>query len=122
MSRALLSAGVALLVAGVSALGHALALPWTASAALSAAAAGVFVHLTSRSVRTAVPQADAGREQLLQAVVETAPMAVLVFGETGRIAFSNEEARRLSSEGRPLDGENFLKLLDQAPETLRQGL
>ncbi|HVJ14067.1 MAG TPA: ATP-binding protein [Polyangiaceae bacterium] len=87
-------------------------------AALAGAAAGALVH-RALSPRPVAPD---GHEKLLRAVVETAPMAMLVFGETGRIAFSNEEARRLFSEGKPLDGENFLKLVDQAPETLRQGL
>src|SRR5262245_34432479 len=100
---------VALLVAGVSVLGHILALPWPVSAALSAAVAGVVVYVTRPDSRSA----DSAREELLRAVVETAPMAVLVYGETGRISFSNEEARRLFAEGNALDGENFLKLLGQ---------
>ncbi len=92
------------------------------AAALAGAAAGVLAYRTLGARPATRDDAPAGREELLRAVVETAPMAVLVFGETGRITFSNEEARRLFSEGRPLDGENFLKLVEQAPETLRQGL
>jgi two-component system, NtrC family, nitrogen regulation sensor histidine kinase NtrY len=94
-----------------------LALPWLFVAALAGAAAGAFAYRA-----LARDSAPTGREALLRAIVETAPMAVLVFGETGRITFSNDEARRLFSEGKPLDGENFLRLVEQAPETLRQGL
>jgi two-component system, NtrC family, nitrogen regulation sensor histidine kinase NtrY len=96
----------------------ALALPWLLLAVLACAVA--YLALTRRS--PARDGAPGGREELLRAVVETAPMAVLVFGETGRISFSNDEARRLFAEGQPLDGQNFLKLVEQAPETLRQGL
>jgi nitrogen fixation/metabolism regulation signal transduction histidine kinase len=65
---------------------------------------------------------DDAREKLLRAIVDNAPMAVLVYGETGKIAFSNREARLLFAEGRPLDGENFLRLLEHANESLRAGL
>ena len=62
------------------------------------------------------------RERLLRTVVESAPMAIVVYGHTGRLSYSNAEARELFFEGRSLTGENFLRLLDRAPETLRQGL
>jgi len=104
---------------GVIALGQ-IALPWVLVAVLAGVVAGVLVQLAVGP--SPAPEVAHGREELLRAVVETAPIAVLVYGETGRIAFSNEEARRLFSEGRPLDGENFLKLLDCAPEALKQGL
>src|SRR5262245_42509239 len=99
-----------------------LALPWLLVAALAGAAFGAFAYRALAARPLARSDAPAVREELLRAVVETAPMAVLVFGETGRISFSNEEARRLFFEGKPLDGENFLRLVEQAPETLRQGL
>jgi nitrogen fixation/metabolism regulation signal transduction histidine kinase len=66
-------------------------------------------------------QANASPE-LLAAIVESAPVAVLVYGETGKISFSNREARLLFSEGKPLDGENFLRLVEHAPEALRNAL
>jgi two-component system, NtrC family, nitrogen regulation sensor histidine kinase NtrY len=62
------------------------------------------------------------KERLLQTVVENAPMAIVLFGQTGRLLLSNAEARELFFEGRSLTGENFLRLLDRAPEALRQGL
>ena len=62
------------------------------------------------------------RSELLDVIVEHAPMAALVYGETGRISFSNREARLLFSEGAPLDGENFLRLVERAPEALKNAL
>ncbi|MES1173513.1 MAG: ATP-binding protein [Myxococcales bacterium] len=62
------------------------------------------------------------QERLLRTVVENAPMAIVLYGHTGRLSYSNAEARELFFEGRSLTGENFLRLLDRAPEALRQGL
>jgi nitrogen fixation/metabolism regulation signal transduction histidine kinase len=62
------------------------------------------------------------KEQLLRTVVENAPMAIVVYGQTGKLLYSNVEARELFFEGRSLTGENFLRLLDRAPEALRQSL
>jgi two-component system nitrogen regulation sensor histidine kinase NtrY len=64
----------------------------------------------------------AHKERLLRTVVENAPMAIVLYGSTGRLSYSNAEARDLFFEGRSLTGENFLRLLDRAPEALRQGL
>ncbi|HEX2669239.1 MAG TPA: hypothetical protein VHM25_00125, partial [Polyangiaceae bacterium] len=62
------------------------------------------------------------QERLLQTVVENAPMAIVVYGQTGKLLYSNAEARELFFEGQSLTGENFLRLLDRAPEALRQAL
>ena len=62
------------------------------------------------------------KERLLQTVVENAPMAIVLYGHTGRLLYSNAEARELFFDGRSLTGENFLRLLDRAPEALKQGL
>ena len=59
---------------------------------------------------------------LLRSIVDHAPMAVLVFGATGRIAFSNAEARGLFAAGASLEGENFLRLIERAPVGLRDAL
>ncbi len=64
---------------------------------------------------------DAG-DGLLRAIVEHAPMAVVVYGNTGRLAYSNAEARELFFEGKALEGENFLRLVEHAPEALKHGL
>ncbi len=61
-------------------------------------------------------------DELLRTIVEHAPMAIVVYGNTGRLRFSNTEARELFFEGRALEGENFLRLLDHAPEGLKHAL
>ncbi|HEY3665081.1 MAG TPA: ATP-binding protein [Polyangiaceae bacterium] len=62
------------------------------------------------------------KERLLQTVVDNAPMAIVLYNDAGKLQFSNAEARELFFEGRAIEGENFLRLLDRAPEALRQGL
>lgn len=62
------------------------------------------------------------RERVLQTVVENAPMAIVLYGNTGKLSYSNAEARDLFFEGRSLTGENFLRLVDRAPEALKQAL
>jgi nitrogen fixation/metabolism regulation signal transduction histidine kinase len=60
--------------------------------------------------------------RLLRAVVESAPMAIVVYGDTGKIAYSNAEARALFAEEKPLEDQNFLRLVQHAPEGLKQAL
>jgi two-component system nitrogen regulation sensor histidine kinase NtrY len=60
--------------------------------------------------------------RLLQAVVENAPMAIVVYGDAGKIAYSNALARTLFAEGAALEDENFLRLVQHAPEALKQAL
>jgi two-component system nitrogen regulation sensor histidine kinase NtrY len=73
------------------------------------------------------PGSDAGRgearrRQLLAAIVEASPLATVLFGEAGRIVFTNGAARALFFENAAVVGENFLGMLEQAPETLRRAL
>ncbi len=75
-----------------------------------------------RQIAERARSAHEQKERLLQTVVENAPMAIVLYGSTGRLSYSNAEARELFFEGRSLTGENFLRLLDRAPEALRQGL
>src|SRR5215217_6925387 len=57
--------------------------------------------------------------RLLKAVVESAPMAIVVYGDTGKIAYCNAEARALFAEEQPLEDQNFLKLVQHAPDSLK---
>src|SRR6188768_1377185 len=79
------------------------------------------VDLLERALREARTEHEQ-QERLLQTVVENAPMAIVVYGQTGKLLYSNAEARELFFEGQSLTGENFLRLLDRAPEALRQAL
>jgi signal transduction histidine kinase len=68
-------------------------------------------------------RADAAqRAQLLRTVVESAPMALVLYGDSGHIAFANGTARELFFEGRDVAGSNFLTMLKDAPPPLRQAL
>src|SRR3954467_9633569 len=62
------------------------------------------------------------REGLLQTVVETTPVAIVLFGDAGSIVFTNRSARELFFEGMAVEGENFLSMIKRAPPSLRQAL
>ena len=62
------------------------------------------------------------REGLLRTVVETAPVAIVLFGEAGGIVFTNRSARDLFFEGVAVEGENFLSMIKRSPLSLRQAL
>ena len=64
----------------------------------------------------------AQRETLLRTLVDSAPMAIVLFADGGRIVYTNDAARELFFEGKALDGGNFLSLLERAPEPLRKAL
>ncbi len=94
--------------------------------ALACAVAGALHYRRGwRALERTLSQARSEHEQqqrLLETVVENAPMAIVLYGPTGRLLLSNAEARELFFEGRSLTGENFLRLLDRAPEALKQAL
>ena len=71
----------------------------------------------------ATERAERGEQaRLLKAVVESAPMAIVVYGDTGKIAYCNAEARALFSEEQALEDQNFLRLVQNAPDSLKQAL
>lgn len=97
--------------------------------ALIGAGAGVALWLQRRallgerqSLLQGVATERAEQVRLLRAVVESAPMAIVVYGDTGDIAYSNAEARALFAEDRPLEAQNFLNLVQTAPESLQQAV
>lgn len=62
------------------------------------------------------------REAVLRTVVETTPVAMVLFGEAGSIIFTNRSARELFFEGLAVEGQNFLSMIERAPASLRQAL
>ena len=62
------------------------------------------------------------RRALLASIADTTPTAVVLFGESGRILFTNTAARDLLFDGAAVEGQNFLTMLARAPEPLRRGL
>jgi two-component system, NtrC family, nitrogen regulation sensor histidine kinase NtrY len=98
-------------------------------------ATGVFAAYTLRRLRKAETSAlelarhreedgaaAARNDKRLRSIVETAPTALLVFGESGTITFTNGAARELFFDGAEVEGGNFLSMIERAPETLRRAL
>jgi two-component system, NtrC family, nitrogen regulation sensor histidine kinase NtrY len=62
------------------------------------------------------------REGLLRTVVETTPVAMVLFGDAGNITFTNRSARDLFFEGMSVEGQNFLSMIERAPASLRRAV
>jgi signal transduction histidine kinase len=62
------------------------------------------------------------REGLLRTVVETTPVAIVLFGESGNIVFTNRSARELFFEGMAVEGQNFLSMIKRAPASLSKAV
>jgi nitrogen fixation/metabolism regulation signal transduction histidine kinase len=62
------------------------------------------------------------RELLLDTVIQTTPLALVLTNAAGRIVFSNIAARQLLSAGRKLEGFDLGKVLQSAPEPLRDAV
>ena len=67
-------------------------------------------------------RAAAEREALLRAALDGTPSALVVFSETGKISLANAAARELFFEDKDPHGEDFVALLDNAPDALRRAL
>jgi nitrogen fixation/metabolism regulation signal transduction histidine kinase len=122
----------ALTALGLLASMRLLAAPWGAAVA-AAVGAGCLLWLQRRALtRGVTPPAELGasgergergeRGELLRAIGDVAPMAIVVYGDTGKISYCNAEARTLFSEDQPLEAQNFLRLVQAAPESLKQAL
>jgi nitrogen fixation/metabolism regulation signal transduction histidine kinase len=59
---------------------------------------------------------------VVREVVDRAPLAIVVYGDTGAIQFANPTARELFFEGQKPEGTNLLSLLEHAPPPLRSAL
>jgi two-component system, NtrC family, nitrogen regulation sensor histidine kinase NtrY len=73
-------------------------------------------------VRRSDATAAAEREALLRAALESAPSAIVMFSDVGRISLANAAARELFFENRDPQGENFVAMLGRAPDALRRAL
>lgn len=120
MSGAALAGGTGVALAGVT---WALGAPWPA-AIVGGVLAGGALWLQRRAGRTPAPALVASdqRGSLLKAVGDSAPMAIVVFNDTGRITYANGAALTLFAEDQPLEDQNFLRLVQGAPEGLQQAL
>jgi nitrogen fixation/metabolism regulation signal transduction histidine kinase len=100
--------------------------PWLVTlAVLVAACAALWWQrrtLSQRPRPSSQSEPDNGGPRLLKAIGENAPMAIVVYGDTGKIVYSNAQARALFAEDQPLENENFLRLVQHAPEGLKQAV
>jgi nitrogen fixation/metabolism regulation signal transduction histidine kinase len=61
-------------------------------------------------------------DQVIAVIAESVPDAVLFFTDFGVIRYANAAARELFFEGRPPEGQNFIRLIADAPAPLREAL
>jgi two-component system nitrogen regulation sensor histidine kinase NtrY len=64
----------------------------------------------------------ADRQRLFEEVMGAAPVALLLYSDSGTIAYANPAAQELFFEGQECEGKNFLKLLAAAPRPLGAAL
>jgi nitrogen fixation/metabolism regulation signal transduction histidine kinase len=62
---------------------------------------------------------DRAHEELLHGLLDASPVAMILCTEGGQILVDNEAARRLFFEGRPGQGQNFLRLVANGPSELQ---
>jgi two-component system nitrogen regulation sensor histidine kinase NtrY len=120
------------LVAALVGLGLAGLSAWLGAPPLAAAVAGLGPLVTlawgrakrpSGASPSAAAEIERGeRAPLLKVVGDVAPMAIVVYGDTGQISYCNAEARTLFADDQPLENLNFLRLVQSAPESLKQAL
>jgi nitrogen fixation/metabolism regulation signal transduction histidine kinase len=66
--------------------------------------------------------ADTQGDQLVSVIADSVPDAVLFFSDLGDIRYANTVARELFFEGRAPQGQNFIRLVADAPLPLREAL
>jgi two-component system nitrogen regulation sensor histidine kinase NtrY len=72
---------------------------------------GEILHQERKSVRQ--------RELLLQAALDSSPMAIVLVNPLERVLYANVEARRLLLGGARLRGHNFRDVLERCPDEMR---
>jgi len=119
LSRAWVPGALALVLAVGLTAGVALA---TGAVGWTLAGAGVGTLLGAGVLVAGARAQAAGQERLLHTVLESAPMAIVLYADSGHITLTNAAARELFFEGRAVEGMNFLSMLQAAPAPLRQAL
>jgi len=61
-------------------------------------------------------------DQVIRLIADSVPEAVLFFSDLGVIRYANTSARELFFEGKAPEGQNFIRLVADAPVPLREAL
>ncbi|HEY6881450.1 MAG TPA: PAS domain-containing protein, partial [Polyangiales bacterium] len=93
-----------------------------AAGLIACATLAAFLWRRVRVERAAAQQRRVDGETLLAAVVEAAPVAMLLTRGVGTIVLANPAARELLFEGGDAVGQDLLALMETAPEPLRTAL
>lgn len=82
---------------------------------------GLLARLYNRVGETLLLERKAIRERelLLQVALNQSPAAIVLINPTGRILYSNREARRLMTGGSKLEGLSFEEIRKGCPEAMR---
>ena len=62
------------------------------------------------------------RELLLDTVIQATPLVIVLTNSSDRVVYSNIAARQFFNGGRKLEGLDFLELLQQSPDPLREAV
>ena len=97
---------------------------FAAVALLLALAALAYAAHCKRQADQALREAPAKqeRERLLRSLLDASPLAVILCTDSGRIVYDNETAREMFFEGRPAEGQNFLRLVANGPAAFQSAL
>ena len=77
----------------------------------------------SRPSAAAWPEAaHKSGDQVIRLIADSVPEAVLFFSDLGVIRYANTSARELFFEGKAPEGQNFIRLVADAPVPLREAL
>lgn len=66
--------------------------------------------------------AEKSGDELIRLIADSVPEAVLFFSDLGVIRYANASARELFFEGKAPEGQNFIRLVADAPVPLREAL
>lgn len=84
--------------------------------------AWILARLGFMRLASASPKSEDQHAGIAMTIADQNPDAVLFFADSGQIRFANAVARELFFEGQEPSGENFLRLVANAPESLREAL
>lgn len=102
-----------------------LTLAWGLAGALglvTALAGGMILSRATEARHREAERAIAEQGQFARMAAESNPDALVLYDDVGAIIYANKAARDLFFEGAAPEGMNFLRLLAQAPDPLKEAL